>query len=78
MKLEEKLLDLLFYKANPKKIEIIAKELEKESNFTLSNNIDKLRGIWELRWSSSKAPFLNYSPLIDNFQILDPLNQNCN
>ena len=41
MKLEEKLLDLLFYRANTKKIEIIAKELEKESNFTLSNNIDK-------------------------------------
>ena len=35
-----------------------------------------IRGIWELRWSSSKAPFLNYSPLVDNLQILDPLNLN--
>ena len=40
MKLDEKLLDLLFYKANTKKFEINAKELEKESNFTLSNNIE--------------------------------------
>ena len=76
MKLEEKLLDLLAHRANTKKIETIAKELEEESNFNLSNNIDKLKGIWELRWSSSLAPFLNYSPLVDNFQILDPLNQN--
>ena len=35
--------------------------------------IEKLQGIWELRWSSSNAPFLNYSPLVDNLQILDPL-----
>ena len=52
----------------------MAEELEKESNFTLGNDIKILRGIWELRWSSSKAPFLNYSPLVDNLQILDPSN----
>tara|TARA_Y100001968_G_C19019604_1_gene554503 strand:+ start:184 stop:591 length:408 start_codon:yes stop_codon:yes gene_type:complete len=27
--------------------------------------------VCELRWSSSKSPFLNYSTLLDNFQILD-------
>ena len=47
-----------------------------ESNFSLGNDIQNLRGIWELRWSSSKAPFLNYSPLVDNLQILDPTNLN--
>ena len=46
------------------------------SNFNFSNDIEKLKGIWELRWSSSKAPFLKYSPLLDNLQILDPLNLN--
>ena len=45
-----------------------------ESNFIFNNDIEKLKGIWELRWSSSRAPFLNYSPLVDNFQILDPFN----
>ena len=39
-------------------------------------DIENLKGVWELRWSSSKAPFLNYSPLVDNLQILDPLNLN--
>ena len=72
MKLEEKLLELITFKPNSKKIEIFAKELESESNFVLSQDRNKLMGIWELRWSSSKVPFLSYSPLIDNFQILNP------
>ena len=76
MNLEEQLLELLFFRPNPKKIEIIVKKLEMESNFTLNNDLEKLKGIWELRWSSSKAPFLNYSPLVDNLQILDPFNLN--
>ena len=54
----------------------IAEELEKELNFTLENDLEMLKGIWELRWSSSKALFLNYSPLVDNLQILDPSNLN--
>ena len=76
MKLEQQLMELLVSSPNTRKIEIIAKALENKSNFTISNDIDKLKGIWELRWSSSKAPFLNYSPIVDNFQILDPLNLN--
>ena len=58
MKLEEQLLELVVSKPNSKKIEKIAKELEIESNFNLSADIDKLKGIWELRWSSSNSPFL--------------------
>ena len=76
MNLEQQLLDLILSSPKTKKIKNMAEELEKESNFTLSNDIEMLRGIWELRWSSSKAPFLNYSPLVDNLQILDPLNLN--
>jgi len=74
MNLEQQLLDLLLSSPNRKKIKNMAEELEKESKFTLSKDIDKLKGIWELRWSSSKVPFLNYSPFVDNLQILDPLN----
>ena len=74
MNLEQQLLDLIISRPNSHKIKNIAEELEKESTFTLSKDVEKLKGIWELRWSSSKAPFLNYSPLVDNLQILDPLN----
>ncbi len=74
MNLEQQLLDLLLSSPKTKKIKNMAEELEKESKFTLNMDIEKLKGAWELRWSSSKAPFLNYSPLVDNLQILDPLN----
>ena len=76
MNLEQQLLDLLLSSPKTKKIKNMAEELEKESRFTISRDIEKLKGVWELRWSSSKAPFLNYSPLVDNLQILDPLNLN--
>ena len=76
MNVEQELLDLILSSPKTKKIKNMAEELEKESKFTLSNDVEKLKGIWELRWSSSKAPFLNYSPLVDNLQILDPLNLN--
>ena len=76
MNLEQQLLDLILSSPKTKKIKNMAEELEKESKFTLNMDIEKLKGVWELRWSSSKAPFLDYSPLVDNLQILDPLNLN--
>ena len=76
MNLEQQLLDLILSSPKTKKIKNMAEELEKESKFILNMDIEKLKGVWELRWSTSKAPFLNYSPLVDNLQILDPLNLN--
>ena len=76
MNLEQQLLDLILSSPKTRKIKNLAEELEKESKFTLNMDIEKLKGVWELRWSSSKAPFLDYSPLVDNLQILDPLNLN--
>ena len=49
MNLEQQLLDLLISSPNTKKIQNMAEELEKESKFTLSRDIEKLKGIWELR-----------------------------
>ena len=76
METEQKLIKLLFDKPNSKDILLLTAKLESNSNFILSKDIEKLQGIWELRWSSSNAPFLNYSPLVDNLQILDPLKSN--
>jgi len=73
---ESKLLEILIEKPNSKDILSMALELESKSMFNLKRDLKKLRGIWELRWSSSKAPFLNYSPLIDNLQILNPSRSN--
>ena len=76
MDIESQLLEILIEKPNSKDIIAMAMKLESYSKFNLKHDINKLRGIWELRWSSSKAPFLNYSPLIDNLQILNPSKSN--
>ena len=76
MDTESQLLKILIEKPNSKDISSMAIKLESNSNFNLKNDIEKLKGIWELRWSSSNAPFLNYNPLIDNLQILDPSKSN--
>ena len=47
---------------------------ENDSSLDITRQLNQLSGVWELRWSSSKSPFLNYSPLLDNLQILDPEN----
>ena len=76
MNTENKLLKILIEKPNSKDILSMAMKLESNSNFNLKSDIEKLKGIWELRWSSSNAPFLSYSPLIDNLQILNPSKSN--
>ena len=53
------------------KIIDLFKSAENESSIDIFNQLDLLRGVWELRWSSAKSPYLNYSSFIDNLQILD-------
>ena len=76
MDTESKLLKILIEKTNSKDISLMANKLESNSKFNLKSDIEKLKGIWELRWSSSNSPILSYSPLIDNLQILNPTKSN--
>ena len=76
MNTESKLLKILIEKPNSKDILSMVMNLERNSKFNLKHDIKKLKGIWELRWSSSNASFLNYSPFIDNLQILNPSKSN--
>ncbi len=76
METESKLLKILIEKPNSKDILTMAMRLENNSNFNIKHDIKKLEGIWELRWSSSNSAFLNYSPLVDNFQFLNPSKSN--
>ena len=76
MDTESKLLKILTEKPNSKDILSMAIKLESNSKFNLKSDIEKLKGIWELRWSSSNSPILSYSPLIDNLQILNPTKSN--
>ena len=76
MDTESKLLEILIEKPNSKDISSMVIKLEGNSKFNLKSDIEKLKGLWELRWSSSNSPFLSYSPLIDNLQILNPSKSN--
>ena len=72
MNYNSKLLETLTETPKSKKIEHLIKLSERDSFVDIINQSDQLRGLWELRWSSSKSPLLNYSPILDNLQILDP------
>ena len=70
MQSEDDLLNLLFKSPNSKSIKTIAEQLEIDHNFSFSKDGNDLEGVWELRWSSSKSPFLKYSPFIDNLSLI--------
>ncbi len=67
-----KLIEILDQAPNSNKILQLIELAETESSVDITKQLDQLNGVWELRWSSSKSPFLNYSPLLDNLQVLDP------
>tara|TARA_Y100001978_G_C23527007_1_gene353073 strand:- start:72 stop:611 length:540 start_codon:yes stop_codon:yes gene_type:complete len=72
MNYESKLLETLIETPKSKKIKHLIKLSENESFVDITHQSAQLSGVWELRWSSSKSPLLNYSPILDNLQILDP------
>ena len=67
-----KLTETLLKSPNSKDIPQLIKLAEKKSSVDITEQINLLKGVWELKWSSSNSPILNYSPLLDNLQILDP------
>ncbi len=46
--------------------------VEQENPTDLAHSADLLRGVWELRWSSSQQPWLKQAPWLENLQALDP------
>ena len=67
-----KLIEVLEHAPKSNQIVELIKLAESESSVDITKQIDLLTGVWELKWSTSNSPFLNYSPLLDNLQILEP------
>ena len=67
-----KLIEVLEHTPKSNQIVELIKLAESESSVDITKQIDLLTGAWELKWSTSNSPFLNYSPLLDNLQILEP------
>ena len=66
------MIEVLEHTPKSNQIVELIKLAESESSVDITKQIDLLTGVWELKWSTSNSPFLNYSPLLDNFQILEP------
>ena len=47
-------------------------QLEREQPADLERDGQLLAGVWELRWSSSRQPWLREAPWLENLQVLDP------
>ena len=50
----------------------LVEALEAEQAADLNQDMERLAGVWELRWSSSTQPWLKQAPWLDNLQVLDP------
>ena len=66
------MIEVLEHTPKSNQIAELIKLAENESSVDITKQIDLLTGVWELRWSTSNSPLLNYSPLLDNLQILEP------
>ena len=50
----------------------LVEQLERELPADLERDGQLLAGVWELRWSSSRQPWLREAPWLENLQVLDP------
>ena len=68
----DRLIHLLKEQPASSEIQGLVSTLEQEQPADLNVDGPLLRGVWELRWSSSKQPWLRQAPWLENLQILDP------
>ncbi|MEB3321457.1 MAG: PAP/fibrillin family protein [Synechococcaceae cyanobacterium] len=54
------------------RVRTLLEQLEKGHPADLARDGDSLKGVWELRWSSSSLPYLAVAPWLENLQVLDP------
>ena len=70
---KEQLVELLVENPNSKLIAPLISEVECLSKVDLNYEVELLKGVWELRWSSSTQPWLKQAPWLENLQVLDPI-----
>ena len=56
----------------PARVRALIELLEGGCPADLNRDRDLLAGVWELRWSSSRLPYLAVAPWLENLQLLDP------
>ena len=68
----DELVDLLRERPSDPSLQTLINRVEQEQPADLSSSGGLLRGVWELRWSSSQQPWLKQTAGLDNLQALDP------
>ena len=68
----DRLIHLLKVKPTSTEIAGLVSTLEQEQPADLNRDGPLLRGVWDLRWSSSSQPWLRQAPWLENLQILEP------
>ena len=68
----DQLVQLLREKPGDPNLRELVNRVEQEQPADLSRSGALLRGVWELRWSSSQQPWLKQTAGLENLQALDP------
>ena len=68
----DQLVQLLREKPSDPNLRELVNRVEQEQPADLSSSGALLRGVWELRWSSSQQPWLKQTAGLENLQALDP------
>lgn len=58
--------------AEAPRVRELLQQLERLQPANLVVESDRLTGVWELRWSSGRQPYLTVAPWLENLQLLDP------
>jgi hypothetical protein len=58
--------------AEAHRVRQLLEQLERQQPANLALDGDRLTGVWELRWSSGRQPYLLVAPWLENLQLLDP------
>ena len=57
--------------AEAPRVRELLQRLEHLEPANLAADSDRLTGVWELRWSSGRQPYLTVAPWLENLQLLD-------
>ena len=72
---KEQLVKLLHQNPKSDLIPSLIDDVEYPSKVNLQSEGELLKGVWELRWSSSTQPWLKQAAWLENLQVLDPIQQ---
>lgn len=58
--------------AEAPRVKELLQRLERLQPANLVSDSERLTGVWDLRWSSSRQAYLTVAPWLENLQVLDP------